>query len=111
MLIRPRPGDFLYTHDEKKIIVDDIRAAVQAGAAGVVIGVLTADGDIDTEACREFISVAHTSADDMGAPRPNITFHRAFDVCRNPYTAIETVIGLGCDCLLTSASSPVLRTE
>lgn len=106
VLVRPRPGDFIYSEAEKKMIAEDIRAAVNAGVTGVVIGALTPTGDIDTEACSTFIRTAKTSAQRMGANCPNITFHRAFDVCRNPESAIEEVIGLGCDCLLTSGLQP-----
>ncbi len=110
VLIRPRPGDFLYSEMEKRIMENDIRAAVEAGASGLVIGALTSDGDIDTETCRRLIDTACVSAGKIGRQRPNITFHRAFDVCRDPGEALEAVIALGCDCLLTSGLQPDAET-
>lgn len=94
VLIRPRPGDFVYTPDEVELMADDIRTAVQAGVDGVVIGALTPDGQIDTEACRHLVQAAQGVA--------NITFHRAFDLCADASEALEQVIQLGCNRLLTS---------
>lgn len=96
VLIRPRKGDFLYTKPEIELMIDDIRAAVEAGATGVVIGALTADGDIDAEATAAMIEAAQGR---------NITFHRAFDLCRDPYEALEQIIELGCTSLLTSGQA------
>ena len=58
VLIRPRPGDFLDTPDEVELMVDDIVSARRAGVDGVVVGALTADGDLDTDACRRFVEAA-----------------------------------------------------
>lgn len=96
VLIRPRKGDFLYTQPEIELMIDDIRAAVAAGATGVVIGALTADGNIDQPSTRSMIQAAQGR---------NITFHRAFDLCKDPYEALETVIALGCTSLLTSGQA------
>lgn len=93
VLIRPRGGDFIYNDAEIACMCDDIRRAHQLGAHGVVIGALTPDGDIDVEACKRMIAEA---------PGMNITFHRAFDLCRNPLEALDTIIELGCNRLLTS---------
>lgn len=102
VLIRPRPGDFLYSKAEIRLMEEDIQLAVDAGATGLVTGALTADGDVDMETCRSLIATATVSAARAGQQRPNITFHRAFDVCRNPLKALEDIIDMGCDCLLTS---------
>lgn len=93
VLIRPRGGDFLYDESEVSCMDQDILAARECGADGVVIGALTADGDIDVNVCRRLVQ----AAGDM-----HITFHRAFDMCREPLQALEDVISLGCDRILTS---------
>lgn len=105
VLIRPRSGDFLYTPEEVKVMEEDIRLALEAGATGVVIGALTPEGDIDTAAMEVLISAARKA-------RPeglNLTFHRAFDLSRDHVESLETIISLGFNCVLTSgmASSAV----
>lgn len=97
VLIRPREGSFCYNEDEILEMISDILSCKAAGVDGVVIGALTPDGDIDMCACRRLVEAA------VGM---NITFHRAFDVCRNPETALEQIISLGCDHLLTSGQCP-----
>ncbi len=93
VLIRPRGGDFLYSETEHAVMLEDIRLAKAVGADGVVIGCLNASGDID---------VAHTRAM-MEVARPmSVTFHRAFDMCRDPRQALEDLVQLGVDRLLTS---------
>lgn len=125
VLIRPRGGDFLYSETEQDIIVDDIFAARRAGADGVVVGALTADGDVDEEACRRFVEAAKGEYADLAGsdldgafflPPVSVTFHRAFDLCRNPRQVLETIIDLGFDRVLTSgqaataeAGIPLLR--
>ncbi len=96
VLIRPREGDFVYTPREADIILADIEAARNAGADGVVIGALTPDGDVDMPLTRRMIE----AAGDM-----SITFHRAFDLCRNPLEALEAIAELGCHRLLTSGQA------
>lgn len=93
VLIRPRGGDFLYTPAEVDCMVEDIVAAREAGVQGVVIGALTPEGDIDMEACRKMMNAAAGIS---------VTFHRAFDLCRDPHKALEDIISLGCDRILTS---------
>ena len=93
MIIRPRGGDFLFDDDEFAIMRADIETAKAERADGVVIGLLTADGEIDAERTRALIALA----------RPlSVTFHRAFDVTADPFGALETLIGLGVDRVLTS---------
>ncbi|WP_435052599.1 copper homeostasis protein CutC, partial [Paramuribaculum intestinale] len=96
VLIRPRGGDFLYTPEEVASMTDDIVAAREAGAHGVVIGALTPDGDIDMDACRHMMEAAAGM---------NVTFHRAFDLCRDPFEALDDIIALGCNRLLTSGQA------
>ena len=93
VLIRPREGSFLYNADEVDAMCRDIALCRELGFHGVVIGALTADGDVDVEACRKMMA----AAGDM-----SVTFHRAFDVCRNPQKALEDIISLGCHRLLSS---------
>ena len=114
VLIRPRGGDFLYTEVELDIMVDDILAARRAGVDGVVVGALTADGDVDVEACQRFLDAARGEYVDFAEgdldeayflPPVSVTFHRAFDLCRDPFTALETLVALGFDRILTSGQA------
>lgn len=93
VLIRPRPGDFLYNEAEFACMKMDINACKEMEIDSVVIGILKSDGSIDSERCKELIEIA----------RPmSVTFHRAFDLCIDPYAALEEIIALGCDRLLSS---------
>ena len=93
VIIRPRGGDFLYSPTELKTMVRDVEMARKAGADGVVFGCLTAEGEVDMEAMRPLMKAAEGMS---------VTFHRAFDVCRDPFRALEQIIELGCDRILTS---------
>lgn len=97
VIIRPRGGDFLYNDLEHKIMLKDIELSRKLGVDGVVIGCLTNDGDIDMIKNRELID----AAGDM-----SVTFHRAFDMSRDPYESLENIIELGCDRILTSGQQP-----
>lgn len=103
VLIRPRSGDFLYAGEEADLMLDDIAEAVSCGATGIVIGALTPDGDIDTELCAEMIETGRRRT----SRHLHVTFHRAFDLSRHAVGALEDIIALGCDCLLTSGQSPI----
>jgi copper homeostasis protein len=93
VIIRPRGGDFLYTDAEHEVMLRDIGAARELGADGVVIGALTPSGNVDTARTRELAERA----------RPmSVTFHRAFDMTRDPFAALEALVGLGIDRVLTS---------
>lgn len=96
VIIRPRAGDFLYNSYEAESMIYDIQLCKKLGVDGVVIGALTADGDIDTALCRRLIDAANGMS---------VTFHRAFDMCRNPQQALEELIALGCDRVLTSGQA------
>ena len=93
VLIRPRAGDFAYADEEHATMLADIAHCATAGCDGVVIGALTADGDVDVARCRELVSAAG---------QLDLTFHRAIDVCRDPAAALEAVIGLGFKRVLSS---------
>lgn len=85
VLVRPRSGDFVYTPDEARVIEDDIRMCRDCGAHGVVIGALTSDGDPDMALMERWVA----AAGDM-----TVTFHRAFDMCRDPFAAIDMLAPL-----------------
>lgn len=109
VLIRPRSGDFLYSEQEIKLMIEDIRKAIEIGASGIVIGMLTPDGDVDVDSCRRLIDAANSTAAVYHKAKPHVTFHRAFDVSRDAKASLEAIISLGADSLLTSgmASSAV----
>jgi copper homeostasis protein len=95
VLIRPREGDFLYSDIEFEIIKADVQYCIDAGCDGVVIGILNADGSIDKARCSELVQMAKKAG--LG-----VTFHRAFDMCNNMDQALEDIIELGCQRILTS---------
>jgi copper homeostasis protein len=95
VLIRPRGGDFLYSDLEFEVMAADIRYCAEAGCDGVVIGMLNADGTIDKERCSKLVQMAKP----LGV---GVTFHRAFDMCADMYQALEDIIEIGCERILTS---------
>ena len=101
VIIRPRGGDFLYNEYEVACMEEDIRTCRSLGVDGVVIGALTAEGDIDSAACQRLINAAEGMS---------VTFHRAFDMCRNPQKALEELIALGCHRVLTSGQAATAQT-
>jgi copper homeostasis protein len=97
VMIRPRGGDFLFNDDEFASMQVDIETAKAEGANGVVIGLLASAGEIDVARTRELVALA----------RPlSVTFHRAFDVAAEPFSALETLIELCVDRVLTSGQEP-----
>jgi copper homeostasis protein len=93
VLVRPRGGDFCYSDIEFETMKLDIERARQLDAAGVVIGILEPDGLIDFERSKTLVALA----------RPlSVTFHRAFDMSRDPHRSLETLVDLGVDRVLTS---------
>lgn len=97
IIIRPRGGDFLYSEVEHQAMLHDIEMAKKLGVDGVVIGCLKANGTIDMERNKELIDAAKGM---------NVTFHRAFDMCKDPFESLEQIISLGCDRVLTSGQQP-----
>jgi len=96
-IIRPRGGDFLYTNDEFRIMLQDVQFCKQLGCDGVVIGLLNEDGSIDIKRTSALVEAAYP----LG-----VTFHRAFDRCRDPFEALEQLISIGCERILTSGQKP-----
>lgn len=93
VIIRPRGGDFLYSELEFASMLEDVRAMRELGVAGVVIGCLTADGEIDEARTKALVDAA----------RPlKVTCHRAFDMTRDYRAAIEALVRAGVDRVLTS---------
>jgi copper homeostasis protein len=99
-IIRPRGGDFLYSDTEFKSMLHDIRFCREEGCDGVVIGMLHPDGTIDRSRCEALIEVAG---------KMEVTFHRAFDRVTDPFSALETIIKLGCKRILTSGLKPTAQ--
>ncbi len=93
VMIRPRGGDFLYTESEFRTMLLDIAHARQAGATGVVFGILTADGRVDLARTRALVEAAQGM---------ETTFHRAVDMTANYTEAIGDIISTGCTRILTS---------
>jgi copper homeostasis protein len=97
VLIRPRGGDFVYSDVEIEVMQRDIALARRLGARGVVYGALHPDGSVDVERTKSL----------LGVSRPlSVTFHRAFDFTPDADAALDTLIGLGIDRVLTSGQAP-----
>ena len=97
VMIRPRGGDFLYSDEEFQIMLRDIEHARQAGATGVVFGILTADGKVDIERTRQLVEAARGMES---------TFPRAVDMTADYEQAIRDIIAAGCTRILTSGCRP-----
>jgi copper homeostasis protein len=93
VMIRPRGGDFLYSKDEFGMMAADIKFCKEIGCDGIVTGLLNIDGTIDAVRMGDIVSQAYPM---------EVTFHRAFDRCKDPFEAMEEIIELGCERILTS---------
>lgn len=98
ILIRPRFGDFCYTDYEFEIIKEEVKQFRELGADGIVIGILKPDGHLNIEQLKELKQLAGNMS---------MTLHRAFDVCVDPFQAMEQAIELGFDTILTSGQKNV----
>lgn len=96
-IIRPRGGDFLYTDDEFYAMQEDVKACLDIGCDGVVIGMLNGDGSVDMERSTSLKKLAGSM---------QVTFHRAFDRVNDPFVALEQLIELECHRILTSGLKP-----
>lgn len=92
-IIRPRGGDFLYGKDEFGIMAKDIDLCKALGYEGIVVGMLNVDGTIDMIRMGDLVEQAYPMS---------VTFHRAFDRCKDPLVAMEELIEIGCERILTS---------
>ena len=124
VLIRSRAGDFVYSSEEAALMARQIEEALEAGADGIVIGGLTPARDIDLPLTERLVSLVdsfnlaselllsdlcHAANDEHFFPGParrvSLTFHRAFDRCRRPFEALEQLVDLGFDRILTSGQA------
>jgi len=96
-IIRPRGGDFLYTDAEFAIMLQDISICRQLQCDGIVTGVLQMDGHLDLRRTAALVEAAYPM---------EVTFHRAFDRCADPFRAMEEIIAAGCGRILTSGQQP-----
>lgn len=96
-IIRPRGGDFLYSNEEFEIMLQDIKMCKDIACDGVVIGMLDNLGNVDVIRTNQLVKAAYPL---------NVTFHRAFDRCKDPSIALEQLIECGCERILTSGQKP-----
>ena len=93
VMIRPRGGDFCYSDIEFEVMKKEAMFFKENGADALVFGILTPDGEIDKIRTKELIDIAR--------PLP-VTFHRAFDMTRDAFRSLDTLLSLGVDRVLTS---------
>ncbi|MBS1667740.1 MAG: copper homeostasis protein CutC [Bacteroidetes bacterium] len=96
-IIRPRAGDFLFNDEEFEIMQTDVANCKNLGCDGVVIGMLQSDGCIDKKRCAQLVQLAYP----LG-----VTFHRAFDHAAHSFEALEDIISIGCERILSSGQKP-----
>lgn len=97
VLVRPRPGNFVYNDLEISNMLEDVKICKELGVAGIVVGFLNEDDSVNTELTQRFV--------EESAPIP-VTFHRAFDRCNDWTCALEEIIQCGCKRILTSGCKP-----
>lgn len=100
VLIRSRPGDFVFDESDVAVMERETRAAVRSGAAGVVIGALADDGALDAAVLARLVEAARSERSDVA-----VTLHRAIDQSRDPVVAAASLAGLGFDRVLTSGAA------
>ena len=96
VMVRPRGGDFAYTEDEFRVMEEDVRALKECGADGFVFGILTPSGAVDVDRCSQLLGLCR--------PLP-VTFHRAFDMVKDPFESLEDIVRIKFDRILTSGRS------
>ncbi len=97
VMIRPRGGDFFYTDKELTAMAKDIEECRKLGVTGVVFGILGIEGQVARPQVQFMVEEA--------GPDLSVTFHRAFDVCADPFAALEDLVALGVDRVLTSGQA------
>jgi len=98
-MIRPRGGDYFHSDEEFEIIKEDVLLCKALGFEGVVFGLLKQDGRIDTDKTKRLTELAYPL---------EVTFHRAFDRCKDPMQSLEEIIACGCQRILTSGQYPTV---
>ncbi|MFF9602323.1 copper homeostasis protein CutC [Streptomyces sp. NPDC014684] len=101
VLVRCRPGDFVYDAEEVALMAAEVRSVIASGASGVVVGALTADGGLDTDAVTRLAAAAQ----DAGRP-VEVTLHRAVDLSADPVATAARLPALGLTRVLTSGGAP-----
>lgn len=96
-IIRSRSGDFLYSDEEFDIMQNEVKLCKDLGCDGVVIGLLNEDGSIDIKKTSKLVELAYPM---------EVSFHRAFDRCKDPFEALEQLVEIGCQRILTSGQQP-----
>ncbi|QGM80454.1 copper homeostasis protein CutC [Otariodibacter oris] len=96
VMIRPRAGDFIFSESEIQAMITDIEMALACGIKNIVIGALTPSAQVDIQTIKRLLIVAQGM---------KVTFHRAFDLCDDPFVALSQLIDLGCDRILTSGQA------
>ena len=96
VMVRPRFGDFLYSENEFAVMLKEAETWRERGADGIVMGILKPDGELDTARMRVIV---------QATPNVGYTLHRAFDLCKDPYEALESAIETGFDTVLTSGQA------
>jgi len=97
VMIRPREGDFLYSIKELNSMEYDIEMIKDIGIDGVVLGILNSDGSIDIRNLQRMVKIA----DPM-----TVTFHRAFDLVKDPFLSLKDIMSMGAIRILTSGQRP-----
>lgn len=98
-MLRPRSGNFTYNRIEKHMMLEELKVLSDCGATGIVFGALDADGYLD----RDFVELVAQFCTDFHL---QMTFHRAFDACQNPHNALDFLVDLGVERILTSGFQP-----
>lgn len=94
-MVRPRGGGFCYDAYESAVMFEDARNLIELGSEGIVFGFLKEDFTIHTQLTKEMVDLCHASGREA-------VFHRAFDVVKDPFKAVEDLIRCGVDRILTS---------